>query len=90
MARTHFTATSLADIARFFRSKARYCHEIGQEKGLTTNAKREWRAQELTFIECALILEATTIKRRGDSSATPDVYSPEEADEMADKLEGIE
>jgi hypothetical protein len=88
MPRTNFTATSLADIARFFRAKSRYCHEMGQEKALTTIAKREWRAQELTFLECAFILESTTIKRR--SAVGTDIYSPDEADEMADKLEGID
>ena len=85
MARTNFTATSLGDIARFFRAKAKYCHEIGMEKSLTAVAKREWRAQELTFIECALILEATTIKSK--PVALADVYSPDEADAIADKEE---
>ena len=87
MPRSNFTATSLADIARFFRAKSRYCHEMGQEKNITTVAKREWRAQELTFLECAFILESTRIK----SSATPslpDIYSQDEAEEIADKEEG--
>jgi len=83
MARTNFTATSLADIARFFRAKSRYCHEMGMEKNLTTVAKREWRAQELTFLECAFILESTTIKSK--STPLADVYSPDEADEIAEK-----
>lgn len=88
MARNNFTATSLADIARFFRAKAKYCHEIGMEKGLTAVAKREWRAQELTYIECAIILESTKIKEKPSAVGT-DIYSPDEADEMADKEEGI-
>lgn len=88
MARSNFTATSLLDISRFFRAKAKYCHEIGQEKGLTAVAKREWRAQELTYIECAIILESTKIKGK-DSALATDIYSPDEADEIADKEEGI-